>query len=51
MTQKVNVRVFSPVAKRIKTEDLKTLGNFKEILEMLEFDSKYPANQLKGKLC
>ena len=31
-------------------QDLKKLGNFKKIIEMLEFDGEYPADHRKGKL-
>ena len=41
--QKVNVRVASGVAKRLKTYDLSKIGNLKKILEMLGFDVEYPA--------
>ena len=38
--QKVNIRVAPRVAKRLKTQDLRTLGNFKEIPETLGIDRK-----------
>ena len=47
--QKVNVRVASRVAKRLKTWDLRKLGNFKKILEMLGFDGVYPAVHPRAK--
>ena len=31
--------------KKKKTEDLRKLGNFKDIPEILEFDSEYPSTQ------
>ena len=39
----MNVQVASRVAERLNTEDLRKLGNFKNIPEMLGFDGKYPA--------
>ena len=36
--QKVNVWVASQVAEQLKTQDLKKLGNFKKISEMLGLD-------------
>ena len=41
--QKVNVRVTSRVAERLKTKNLRKLGNFKKIPEILGFDGEYPA--------
>ena len=43
--QKVSARV----VERLKTQDLKKLGNFQKIPEMLVFNGKYPAVQLKAK--
>ena len=48
--QKVNVRVAVRVTERLKTWDLKKLWNLKKILEMLGFDSKYPAVHERAKL-
>ena len=47
--QKVNVRVASQVAKRLKTYDLKKLGNFKKLHEMRGFDGEYPPGHSKAK--
>ena len=47
--QKVNVRVAPRVAERLKTWNLRKLGNFKKIPEILGFDGKYPAVQPKAK--
>ena len=47
--QRWNVRVASQVVERLKTEDLRKLGNFKKIPEMLGFDGEYPATHPKGK--
>ena len=47
--QKVNVRVASRVAERLKTKYLRKLGNFKKIPQMLGFDGEYPAVPLKAK--
>ena len=44
--QKVNVRV----AKLLKTLDLRKLGNFKNIPEMLGVDGEYPVGHPKAKL-
>ena len=44
----MNVRVASAVAERLK--DLRKLGNFKKITEMLGFDGKYPAVHPKAKI-
>ena len=41
--QKVNVRIASGVAERLKTQDFRKLGNFKKITEMLGFDGQYTA--------
>ena len=46
--QKVNV-VVSRVSERLKTYDLRKLGNFKKIPEMLWFDGEYSAGHLKAK--
>ena len=43
--QKVNVRV----AKRLKTYNLRELGNFKIIFKILEFNGEYPPDHLKAK--
>ena len=42
--QKVNVRV----AKRLKTYNLRKLGNFKIIFKMLEFNGEYPLGHPKA---
>ena len=42
---RVNVRV----AERLKTQELRKLGNFKEIPEILGFDGEYPATHPKAK--
>ena len=47
--QKVNMQVASRVAERLKTCDLRKLGNFKKIPEMLGFDGDYPAAHPKAK--
>ena len=47
--QKVNVWVASRVVKRLKTNFLWKLGNFKKILEMVEFDGKYSTGHPKEK--
>ena len=47
--QKVNVRVTSRVAKQLKTKDLRKLGNFKKISEVLGSDDKYPVSHPKAK--
>ena len=44
------VRVTSQTTKRFKTEDLRKLGNFKKIPEMLGFDCEYPVIHSKTKL-
>ena len=44
----MNVRVASRVAERLKTYDVRKLGNFKKMSEILGFDGKYPAVQLKA---
>ena len=41
--QKVNVRVASRVAERLKTYDLSKSENFKKIPEMLGLDGEFPA--------
>ena len=41
--QKVSVRFASRVAERLKTYDLRKLGKFKKIPEMLGYDGEYPA--------
>ena len=46
--QKVNVRVASRAAERLKTWDLRKLGNFKKIPKI--FDGEFPAVQPKAKL-
>ena len=46
--KKVNVRVTSRVAERLKTQDFRKFENFKKIPEMLRFDGKYPANTQKA---
>ena len=47
--QKVNIQVASRVAERLKTCDLRKLGNFKKIPEMLGFDGDYSAAHPKAK--
>ena len=47
--QKMDVQVASRVAERLKTYDLKKLGIFKKISEMLGFDGKYSAGLPKDK--
>ena len=47
---KENVRVTSWAAKRLKAYDVRKLGNFKKIPDMLRFDGKYPATHPKGKV-
>ena len=47
--QKVNVRVASRVAERLKTQNLRKLRNFKNIPKMLGFHSEYPAIHPKAK--
>ena len=49
--QKVNVWVVSRVAKRLNTYDLRKLGSFKKISEMLGYDGEYPAVHRKAKFC
>ena len=39
----MNVGVVSRVAEQLKTYDLRKLGNFKKIPEILGFDGEYPA--------
>ena len=48
--QKVNVGVSSHFAKRLKTDDLRELGNFKKISEMLGVHDEYPAGYSKAKV-
>ena len=48
--QKVNIRVSSRVVERLKTEDLRKLGELKKIPEMLGSDSKHPTALPKAKL-
>ena len=43
----MDVRFTQRVAKRLRTWDLRQLQNFKEIPEMLGFDSKHPAGHPK----
>ena len=45
----MNVRVASPGAERIKTWDLRKLGNLKKIAKMIEFDGEYPVVHPKTK--
>ena len=45
----MNVRVASRAAERLQTQDLRILGNFKEIPELLGIEGEYPAGQPKGK--
>ena len=44
-----SVRVASRLAERLKTYDLRKLGNLKKIAEMLGFDGECPAVQPKAK--
>ena len=37
------------IVERLKTQDLRKLGNFEEIPEKLEFDGEYPVGHIKGK--
>ena len=46
--QKVNITVLEGVAKRLKTQDLKKLGNLKKITKVLGFDGEYPAASPKA---
>ena len=46
--RKVNVRVASRIVERLKTYDLKKLGNFKKIPK-LGFDGEYPTHHPKDK--
>ena len=46
----MNVPVALRIAKRLKTWDLRKLGNFKKIPEMLAFDGECPAVHPKAKL-
>ena len=47
--QKANVQVDSRVPEWLKTKDLRKLGNFKKIIEMLGFDGEYPVVHPKAK--
>ena len=47
---RVNVGVASRVAERLKTQNLRKLGNFKKNTEMFGFDGEYPAAQPKAKV-
>ena len=47
--QKASERVASQATERLKTLDLRKLGNFQKIPTMLGFDSKYPAGHPKTK--
>ena len=47
--QKVNVQDASRVVERLKTSDLKKLGNFKKIPEMLGFDGEFSVVHPKAK--
>ena len=47
--QKVNVRDVSRVTERLKTSDLRKLGNFKKIHEILGFDGEFPVVHPKAK--
>ena len=47
--QKVSVRVASRIAERLKTQDLRKLGNLRKIPEILGIDGEYPTVQLKSK--
>ena len=47
--QKVSVRVASRIAERLKTQDLRKLGNLKKIPEILGIDGEYPTVQPKSK--
>ena len=46
----MNVPVTSRVAELLKTYDLRKLGNFKTIPEMLGFDGEVPTGHPKAKL-
>ena len=47
--KKVNVRVASRVAERLKTLNLRKFGNFYKIPKMLRFDGVYPAVHSQAK--
>ena len=47
--QKMNVRVSSPVEGRLKTQDLRKLGIFRKIPELLGFHGEDPAVHQKAK--
>ena len=47
--QKVNVRFASRVAEKLKTQDLRKLGNFKRISEKLGIGGKSLGGQTKAK--
>ena len=47
--QKVRARFASRVPERLKTEDLRQLGTFQKIPDMLPFDGEYPVVQPKAK--
>ena len=47
----MNLRVASQVVERLKSEDLRKLGDFKKIPEMQGFDGEYPTVQPKAKFC
>ena len=47
--QNVSARVTSRVAEPLKTEDLRELGNFQKIPEMLGFHGEYSVVQPKAK--
>ena len=47
--QKVDMRVASRVAQGLKTCDLRKLGHFKKIPEILRFDGEYPGGHPKEK--
>ena len=49
--QKVNVWVAWRIPEKRKTEDLERLVNFKRIPGMHVVDGKYPAGNLKDKIC
>ena len=43
----MNVQVVSRIAERLKTYNLRKLGNYKKVPEMSEFDGKYSASTQK----
>ena len=49
--QNVCLGVVLRLAERIKTCDLKQLGYFKKISELLGFDGEYPAVHRNSKFC